>query len=57
VTLSELEVVILNKGSQGRRIIVRTSGEGCLTEVAVWSRQRNKVKNKPGKLNEIKHRN
>lgn len=43
MTFSELEIVLLSRGSQGRRIIVRSAGEGCLIEVPMWPRQRNKV--------------
>lgn len=41
MTFSELEIVLLSRGSQGRRIIIRSAGEGGLIEVAMWPRQRN----------------
>lgn len=43
MTFSELKIVLLSRGNQGRRIIIRPAGEGCLIEVAMWPRQRNKV--------------
>lgn len=53
MTFSELEIVLLSRGSQDRRLIVRSAGEGCLIEVATWPRQRNKVSPKAEVLNRM----
>lgn len=54
MTFSELEIGLLSRGSQGRRIIIRSAGEGGLIEVAMWPRQRNKVSPKSEVLSRMK---
>lgn len=43
MTFSKLEIVLQSRGSQGRRIIVRSAGEGCLIEVAIWPIEKSNV--------------